>query len=245
MRLGPPLRLTLPPRGDTTSTGPHRWLRLAFIVCVGIVVFLSLYVAVIRPWHMRWGATPDEVTRVMPGDSLVPDPFEVTTRGITIKAWRAHVWPWLAQMGKGRGGLYSYDWLDQLFGVLDTPSSDTLLPGFGEIRAGDTIPVGGSAGWPVAIANPNHFLLLHIHQAGANVTWAFALDSITPTHTRLVMRVRARLPRTGWRPLQVAVLDPAEFVMVRRQLIGIRDRAERLAAADTAFGRPRADHNRD
>jgi hypothetical protein len=162
-------------------------------------------------------------------------PLEVTTRAITINAWPTHVWPWLAQMGKGRGGLYSYDWLDQLFGVLDAPSSDTVISRFQGIRAGDTIPVGGSSGWPVAIAQPNKLLLLDINQTGAHVTWAFVLNPISPTKTRLILRVRARLPNTWWLPLQTAVLDPAEFLMVRRQLIGVRERAERLARADRAY----------
>lgn len=103
--------------------------------------------------------------------------------------------------------------------------------------AGDTIPVGGGAGWPVAIATPGELLLLDIHRAGAHVTWAFALRPLSPTRTRLVLRVRARLPRTWSLPLLIAVLDPAEFLMVRRQLIGIRDRAERLAKADPTYGR--------
>lgn len=206
-------------------------------VGTALVVLLTLYMTLVRPWHMHWGATPAEVTRVMAGDTLVEDPLEVTTRAITINAWPQHVWPWLAQMGKGRGGLYTYDWLDQVFGVLEGPSSDTLISRFREIRAGDTIPVGGSAGWPVAIAQSNELLLLNVLEAGAHVTWAFALHRISPTTTRLVTRVRARLPITWKLPLQVAVLDPAEFLMVRRQLIGIRDRAERLAREDSAYVR--------
>lgn len=171
----------------------------------------------------------------MPGDSLVRDPLEVTTRAITVDAWPAHVWPWLAQMGNGRGGLYSYDCLDRIFGILDGPSSDTIISGLPEIRSGDTIPVGGSTGWPVALAKPNELLLLDIHQNGVHVTWAFALNPISRTETRLVTRVRARLPNRWILPLQIAVLDPAEFLMVRRQLIGLRDRAERLACADSAY----------
>jgi hypothetical protein len=189
---------------------------------------------------MHWGATSEEVARVMPGDSLVQGPQEITTRAITVNAWPSHVWPWLAQMGNGRGGLYSYDWLDRLFGVLDAPSSDSLLPQFQDLRAGDTIPVGGSAGWPVAIAIPNRYLLLDVHQAGAHVTWAFSLAPISATKTRLVMRVRACLPRDWKLPLLIAFLDPAEFLMVRRQLIGLRDRAERLARGDPAYRREAA-----
>jgi hypothetical protein len=215
----------------------RRWIRAAFAAAAALVVLVAVYVALFRPWHMHWGATPDEVRRVMPGDSLVQDPLEVTTRAITIDAWPVHVWPWLAQMGKGRGGLYTYDWLDRVFGVLDAPSSDTLLARFQTIRAGDTIPIGGSPGWPVAIARPNELLLLDVRQAGAHVTWAFLVEPIAPTRTRLIMRVRARLPNTWRRPLLIAVLDPAEFLMVRRQLMGIRDRAERLARADSAYRR--------
>ncbi|HSE67525.1 MAG TPA: hypothetical protein VLB12_11090 [Gemmatimonadales bacterium] len=196
---------------------------------------MVLYAALVRPWHLHWGATHDEVVRSLPGDGLVQDPLEVSTRAITINAWPSHVWPWLAQMGNGRGGLYSYDWLDRFFGVLDAASADTLIPAFQQIRAGDTIPVGGSPGWPVATAKPNELLLLDIHQAGAHSTWAFALVPISRTQTRLIMRVRARLPSSWLRPIHQAVLDPAEFLMVRRQLIGIRDRAERLARADSAY----------
>lgn len=206
---------------------------------IGLVIFLAVYVGLIRPWHSHWGASRGEIAQVMPGDSLVRDPFEVTTRAITIRGWPKHVWPWLAQMGQGRGGLYSYDWLDQIFGVLDAPSADTLIPRFRELHAGDTIPVGGSAGWPVALARPNELLLLDVHDQGAHVTWAFALHPVSPTETRLIMRVRARLPVTWKLPLLVAVLDPAEFLMVRRQLIGIRDRAEQLAHVDTAYARVR------
>jgi hypothetical protein len=218
-----------------TSRRHHRF-RSTLLAVLSLIVLLALYVACVRPWQSHWGATGAEIARVIPVDSLVQDPVEVTTRAITIDAPSSHVWPWLAQMGKGRGGLYSYDGLDRIFGVLDAPSSDTLIPRFHEIREGDTIPIGGSPGWPVAIAIPNRLLLLDVRQAGAHVTWAFALDSISTARTRLVMRVRAHLPTTWSLPLLVAVLDPAEFVMVRRQLIGIRDRAERLARADSARG---------
>jgi hypothetical protein len=225
--------------GDTTTT-PPRLPRRPLIVAVTLAAVLITYIGLLRPWHSHWGATAREVSRTLAGDSLVQDPQEVTTRAITIHAWPTHVWPWLAQMGNGRGGLYSYDWLDQLFGVLDGPSSDTLIAQFQGLRAGDTIPIGGSPGWPVAIANPNEQLLLDVHQAGAHVTWAFVLDPVSATETRLIMRVRARLPRSWRLPLQLALLDPAEFLMVRRQLIGVRERAERLAHADPAYVRAAA-----
>lgn len=173
----------------------------------------------------------------MPGDSLVDDPQEVTTRAITINARPRHIWPWLAQMGNGRGGLYSYDRLDRLFGILSHPSSDTLISRFQQLKAGDTIPIGATGGWPVAIARQDEALLLDIRQQEAHVTWLFALDSISPIQTRLIMRVRAHLPVTWRLPFLMAVLDPAEFLMVRRQLIGIRQRAEHLAELDSTYVR--------
>jgi hypothetical protein len=143
-------------------------------------------------------------------------------------------------MGNGRGGLYSYDWLDQLFGILSHPSSDTLIPRFQQLKTGDTIPIGSAGGWPVAVARPNQLLLLDIRQAGAHVTWLFALDSLSPRQTRLIMRVRAHLP-VSWRlPFLLTVLEPAEFLMVRRQLIGIRKRAESLTQSDSTYVRAAA-----
>jgi hypothetical protein len=186
---------------------------------------------------MHWGATPVDIKRDFAGDRIVRDPHEVTTRAITIEARPRHIWPWLSQMGNGRGGLYSYDKLDELFGILDHASSDTLISGFQNLKAGDTIPIGRKGGWPVAIARPDDVLLLDINQQGAHVTWVFVLDSISPAETRLIMRVRARLPVTWRLPFILAVLDPAEFLMVRRQLIGIKLRAENLAQRDSSYRR--------
>ncbi len=215
-------------------------MRRAAGTCVVACILFLVYVSVLRPWHAHWGATRAEIAGALPGDSLVQRPLEVTTRAITIHARPHHIWPWLAQMGKGRGGLYSYDGLDRLFGVLDAPSADTLLPAFQQLAPGDSIPVGNSTAWPVAVAIPDSALLLDVRQAGAHITWVFVIDSVSATESRLVTRVRARLPMNWQLPLLMTVLDPAEFLMVRRQLLGIRQRAERLAAADTAYHRGQA-----
>jgi hypothetical protein len=207
----------------------HGGMRRAAFVLAALVGLGFAYVLLVRPWHRHWGATRAEVARPLPGDGLVGDPQEVTTRAITIRARPEQVWPWLAQMGRGRGGLYSYDALDRAFGVLDAPSAQALLPQFQRLAPGDTIPIGGSVGWPVAIADPNRTLLLNVNEAGARVTWVFVLAPISSRETRLVTRVRARLP-AGWKSAIIgSALDPAEFVMVRRMLLNLRDRAERLA----------------
>ena len=94
--------------------------RSAQVYCAG----LALYLLAVRPPLLRWGASDDEVRRKHPGDRAVPDPHTVSTRAVAIGAQPDQIWPWLAQMGAGRGGLYSYDWLDRLFGYTGSPSSD-------------------------------------------------------------------------------------------------------------------------
>jgi hypothetical protein len=73
---------------------------------------------------------------------------------VTIRARADDIWPWLAQMGYRRGGLYSYDWLDRLFGYLDRPSAEEILPEYQSIRVGDTIPLGRGPDWPVVEVVP-------------------------------------------------------------------------------------------
>jgi len=206
-----------------------RWARVIRFAAAALVVAVACDLVFGRPWRQHWGASPGEIARTMPGDDRVASPDEITTRAITIRARPDQIYPWLAQMGRGRGGLYSYDGLDRLFGVLDRPSAQQLLPQFQRLEPGDTIPVGGSAGWPVAIATPGKVLLLDVDERGTRVTWVFTLEPTASSTTRLVTRVRGRLPWSWAKPILLAVLDHAEFIMVRQQLLNLRERAERVA----------------
>jgi hypothetical protein len=184
-------------------------------------------------WFLRLGATEDELTRAMPGDDLVDAPGFEATRAVTIHARPAEIWPWLAQMGRGRGGLYSVDWLDRLFGILDRPSAERVLPEFQELRPGDAIPVGRTR-WPVHAVERERALVLRIVAGEVLVSNCWLLCRADPETTRLVFRVRARLPMTARNRVMVALLGPAELVMERAQLRGIRCRAESLALARRA-----------
>jgi hypothetical protein len=177
----------------------------------------------------RWGATDEEVARAMAGDDLVPDAAHVSTRAITVRARPGEIWPWLAQMGKGRGGLYSLDVLDRLFGILDAPSAERILPEWQDLRAGDVIPIGRSPGWPVHAVDPPRALVLRIAQGGVRVTQSWSLDPVDAETTRLVLRVRAAAPPGLRSRVLLALLAPQELVMVVAQLRGIRRRAEALA----------------
>ncbi|MBF6235457.1 SRPBCC family protein, partial [Nocardia farcinica] len=84
-----------------------------------------------------WGATATEAAAPMPGDELLAAPDLMTTRAVTIAAEPAAIWPWLVQFGPGRGGAYTYDWIENLFG-LNMHSADHILPQFQHVSVGDS-----------------------------------------------------------------------------------------------------------
>jgi hypothetical protein len=198
------------------------------VLYVAGVVAISYWIP-IRLWFLRWGVTDAELTGFMPGDDVLVKPNYSAMLALTIEAPPEYVWPWLVQMGNGRGGLYSYDWLDRLFGYLDGPSADRILPEFQRLSPGDVIPIGGApGGFPVKAVHPYHALVLGGETAEFQWTWQLGLLPVSRFDTRLISRSRARVPgRLGSRLLLV-VLEPAAFIMTRRMLIGIKRRAETL-----------------
>lgn len=104
-----------------------------------------------EPWQRRWGATDEEVALTLPGDEHVAEPAEQLTRAVTVHAPRDRVWPWLVQIGAGRGGFYSYDRLENLFG-LGIHSADDVVDGWQDLAAGDVVCRSPShtppSGWP-------------------------------------------------------------------------------------------------
>lgn len=200
--------------------------RLAAGIALTGVSAVGTYLA-LRPRLLNWGATVSEITDPLPGDDRVKDATYVSTRAVTVHACPEHIWPWLAQMGYRRGGLYSYDWLDRAFGYLDGPSAETVLAEFQNLEAGDTIPLGRGPSWPVAEVVPGRVLVLE--PLAGIVTWAFALLPVDRRITRLVTRVRFHAEDTAKDRLLKAAMDPAAFLMTRRMLLGIKRRAETLA----------------
>ncbi len=77
-------------------------MQTLLIVLGSLLAVALVYVIVIRPWHLCWGATTAE--RITPGDELVQEPHVQATRGISIKASADDVWPWLAVMVTGPTG---------------------------------------------------------------------------------------------------------------------------------------------
>jgi hypothetical protein len=197
-------------------------------LAAGALMAVVGYHQFLRPRHLHWGATLDEVLRPMPGDSAVPHPYIVTTRAVTIRAAPRDVWPWLVQIGDQRGGLYSYDWLDRLFGFTSHRSADTVLPEFQHPSVGDVIPMGRGPSWPITVVQPEHALVVEPVPSG--VTWCFELHAADQAATRLVSRVRTRVWSKEVLWLLAPFVDGAWFLMERKMLLGIKQRAEALSA---------------
>jgi len=205
------------------------------LLVIGLGAALVIGAVNVRRWAGRWGVSDDDLHRPLAGDDIVTSPRWEMTLATTINASPELVWPWLVQMGYQRGGLYSYDWLDRLFGILDRPSADRILPQFQLLKTGDVIPLGAGPNWPIALIEPNRALVIAPDVPGFETSWAFILEPTGDGSTRLVTRSRADYPTTPITWLYGSMLDPIAFVMTRRMLLGIKERAERLAAGTDAI----------
>jgi hypothetical protein len=190
-----------------------------------------------RRWCLTWGARPGEVSRKLPGDELLADADLVSTRAITIDAPPAAVWPWLVQMGSGRGGAYTYDWIENLFG-LHMRSAHQILPQFQDLKVGDKLPLGpGRPEMQVVVCDPERTLTVRF--ADGNWVWIFTLFA-EGERTRLISRNRISTPgaRPPVRLFNLLVMEPGSLVMERKMLLGIKQRAQDLARKRAAAARP-------
>lgn len=186
--------------------------------------------AVIRNRSLRWGATRDEQHLVLPGDELMARTDLQSTRAVTIRTSPDRVWPWLAQLGQGRGGLYSYDWLENLIGC-NIRGADVVLPQHQQIAEGDQVRLAPQLALDVARVDPGTALVLRggIPMGSTappfDFSWAFVLREDQYGGTRLLVRERYSYTRR-WAAL---IVEPTELIsrmMSTRMLRGIKQRAE-------------------
>lgn len=203
------------------------------------VAALVAYRGFVRPWQERWGATDQEVRARLVGDDLVAEPARQSTRAITIDARPDEVWPWVVQIGADRGGFYSYDRLENLFG-LGIHSADRIVPEWQQRAVGDLVfaNAAGGGGWYVMEVRPNEALVLQVanlaagrplrrdEQLGWEFVWTFTLIEQADGTTRLVVRERVGFGRRIAQ-LALAPVGPVSFVMTRPMMRGIKARAER------------------
>jgi hypothetical protein len=193
-----------------------------------------------------YGATPPECRRALPGDDLVREPMAVTTHAITIGAPPERIWPWLIQMGWHRGAWYTAQWVDRLLFRANNPSADRLLPEFQHLEVGDHIPDGppeSQCEFVITEIEANRHLVLrsvsHLppawrrrYGAWMDWTWAFILDDLGGGRTRFIFRSRCRAGPWWVAVTYLLAVIPADFVMSRQMLSGVRARAERRLRSD-------------
>jgi hypothetical protein len=183
------------------------------------------YYALLRGPILTWGATESEVHSRLPGDELLEDADGVATRAIEIRAPASAVWPWIAQMVPSPlGGAYTYDWIENLLG-LNMHSADRVLSEFQHPEVGDTISYGTNR---MRLERVEPERVLAWRSRDGKWVWTFVLAE-TDGSTRLVSRNRFRLTRLIDR-IGMIPMEPASLVMERKMLLGIKERAERLAA---------------
>jgi len=168
----------------------------------------------------------------LPGDEFVKDAGLVVTRAVTVDAAAERVWPWVAQLGQGRGGFYSYDFLENLIGC-DIHSADRIVPEWQFIEVGAEVRLHPEIGLAVARVDPGRVLVLRggipIGRSAPpyDFTWAFVLIDGDDGTTRLVVRERYGYSRR-WAWLLVEPVELVSFVMSRRMMRGIKERAQRI-----------------
>ncbi|MBL8164253.1 MAG: hypothetical protein JNJ61_19860 [Anaerolineae bacterium] len=214
-------------------------------VLAGLLILVLLILnPLLRHWTNRWGARDSEVRATLPGDERTPNARLAYTRAISIRAAPAQVWPWLIQIGQEKGGLYSYEMLENLIGC-KMRNADRIVAEWQHIAPGDAVRLG-PPGYPlfrVVDLQSEHWLLM----AGADPqtgemgvvksepevpyivnNWLLYLSPQPDGTTRLITR-----SRMDYRPANFAnafmwrgLMEPMNFVMEQKMLHGIKARVE-------------------
>ena len=206
--------------------------RIKYAGLIGMMAATVMaYVRLVRPWLLRWGATPEEAHRPLPGDELIPHPAMSATRALTIQAPVDRVWPWVVQIGQGRGGFYSYDWLENLFGM-DIHNTNRIQPEWQSPKVGDIIPFWNENGIPIVLIEPPRWMVMagsFAPQQPMGGSWLFLLESPDSQTTRLIVRARVAGFSPQWLSLFLyrLFLEPAHFIMERKMMQGIKALAEK------------------
>lgn len=210
------------------------------MITIGVAAIFFAYV--VYPWLCRCSATRVEAEERLPGDDLVPRAIAGYTLAKTIAAPPSAVWPWLVQIGQGRGGFYTHERIENLLRA-DIHNAKRIHPELQTLRVGDRIrltpdPYLGRPGQALDVAeiDPERALVLvQTLPNGSRGTWTFVLRPAgeREASTRLVMR------RRGARPsLFDRVMGPGYYFMDRGMLSGLAQSASRLASSTTKRGAP-------
>ncbi len=211
----------------------------------GVFIMIACYITFfLKPFRNRWGLSKEEARRKLPGDGLVIEPKTKFTHTITINAPAEYVWPWVAQMGQGRGGFYTYEALENLIG-LNIYNSDVVLPEFQNPKIGDIIPFGPDSGYPIVIyeegsamaietklnleTNNDYDPNISIPENFLHLTWLWYVEALNGNRSRFISRNRVAYgPSLKAKLIFGFFSEPIVYAMDRKMCLGIKKRAERL-----------------
>lgn len=205
-----------------------------------LIAFQMIFWPLTLKSRNRWGATDHEVEMLLPGDDLVPTPRVGYTHAISINRSKEQVWPWVAQLGQGRGGFYSYQLLENIVGC-QIYNTDEILPEYQDVEKIKGIKLHPAMPEiPIHSYQPQEYILLHgdsqfdqinntEKENFLNVTWLFHLRDIAPDHSRLISRWRADFPNTFAAKFGYGapIVGSMAHVMDVKMLKGIKSRAEK------------------
>lgn len=211
----------------------------------GIAIMITCYLTFfLKPLRNRWGLTKAAAKRPLVGDEIIKTPKAQFSHGVEINAPASAVWPWVAQMGQGRGGFYTYEALENLAG-LNIHNADTILPAYQHPKVGDLIPFSPQDAYPLVFCEHGKAMVLGVWFdidkgivfnpevfAPANcfrVSWLWYVEDLGDKRSRLISRNRLTYTASfknkllfGW------LMEPVVFAMDRKMCLGIKKRAERF-----------------
>jgi hypothetical protein len=194
-------------------------------ILAGIGILILIVMFALLPWMDRWGATEDEIAAAFSGDELVSSPRLVYTRAVTVNASSEQIYPWIAQLGADKGGMYSYTWLEALIQCPQT-NADRIHDEWQDIQVGNKVLMcpdpNAPPAYEVAKIEPNRAIVLgHKEDGSWSDVWQFILVPRTSYTTRLVIRSRSSLEGWFWDAIR-----PGEFFMMSRMMLTLKKRAE-------------------
>ncbi|HEY9514252.1 MAG TPA: hypothetical protein VIQ74_01130 [Gemmatimonadaceae bacterium] len=211
----------------SSAVGPRGRLRVGGRIA-GALLISGAAARLLLPWYCARGTRSDERRASLPGDDIVAEPETGYTLALTIRAAPSEIWPWIVQMGRGRGGFYTHEWVENLLGA-GIQNADRIIPDLQHLAVGDRIPLtpdpylGRPGQWMlVARIQPERSVVFRqTLPNGATATWSMVLRPQGDGTTRLLSRRRGGQPTLFDR-----VMKPGYMFMDHGVLRGIRGRVE-------------------
>jgi hypothetical protein len=214
--------------------GSRIW-RILLGLFLATAVMVAANLLLLWPWMQTWGATNEEINAGLPGDDLVTVANIRTTKGITIQASPRQIYPWLLQLGVDRGGMYSYDRLENIFG-LNVHTTEQIIPAYQDVQVGDfwrftpkDYVLNPGPGLYVRRLVENEAVILCFGMEGKPEepcidSWQFVLVPQEDGSTRLLLRSNMAIKPE----LPIKLTYYIQFIMERKMMLTLRERAERI-----------------